>query len=156
MVCAPAKAHPLIRRYVWQLGSALDVPAMRAAAAELVGEHDFSSFAVNPKREVESHVRRLHRLDVRQVDGLICFNVVGSSFLYRMVRSLVGFLVHVGSGRAEPGATRRVLAARDRSAAAQSAPGQGLFLAKVFFEPDQWRSYEPALPPFEWSQCASS
>jgi len=141
---------PMFSPFVWTYHRQLDVAAMQEAAQHLVGEHDFSSFSANPKRAVDSHVRRVHRVDVIPVDGLICFDVVGSSFLYKMVRSMVGWLVHVGSGGAAPAATAEVLAAQDRSRAADSAPGQGLFLTRVFFDPDAWRNYEPLVPPFRW------
>lgn len=142
---------PLFSPFVWTLRRPLDVAAMQEAAQYLVGEHDFSSFTVNPQREVESHVRLVHRIQVLPVDGLVCFDVVGASFLYKMVRSIVGWLVHVGRGGAPPAATAEVLAARDRTLlAADSAPGQGLFLARVFFESHTWQSYEPILPPFRW------
>lgn len=143
---------PMFSPFVWHYRRELDLAAMRAAAAHLVGEHDFSSFAANPKREVESHVRRVHRVEVLPVDGLLCFDVVGESFLYKMVRGMVGWLVHVGRGGAPPESTAAVLAARDRGAAADSAPAQGLFLARVFFAPDEWQGYRPLLPPFRWNQ----
>ncbi len=143
-------ANPLFSRFLWRIGRSLDIAAMRAAAVHFVGERDFSSFAVNPGREIDSHVRRLHRVDVIPVDDLICISVVGTSFLYRMVRSIVGWLVHVGQGKAAPERTAAVLAARDRGAAADSAPPQGLFLAEVFFNPDEVMAYRPLLPPFRW------
>jgi tRNA pseudouridine38-40 synthase len=141
---------PMFAPFAWHFPRRLDLDAMREAARHLVGELDFSSFAANPKREVESHVRLVHRVEVLPVDGLLCINVVGESFLYKMVRSMVGWLAHVGRGAAPSESTLEVLAARDRSAAADSAPAEGLFLAKVFFGPDEWRSYEPILPPFRW------
>ena len=141
---------PMFSPLVWHLPRRLDLGAMQAAAEFLVGEQDFSSFAVNPKREIRSHVRLVHRLEVISQDGLIHFNVVGTSFLYKMIRGMVGWLVHVGRGAASPESTAAVLAAKDRSMAADSAPALGLFLAKVFFEPDAWRDYEPLLPPFQW------
>jgi tRNA pseudouridine38-40 synthase len=143
---------PMFAPFAWHFPRRLDLAAMRAAATYLVGEQDFSSFAANPKREVESHVRLVHRVEIAAVDGLLCFNVVGESFLYKMVRSMVGWLAHVGRGAAPPEATLDVLAAKDRCAAADSAPAEGLFLAKVFFEPDAWRDYVPILPPFRWRQ----
>jgi tRNA pseudouridine38-40 synthase len=146
---------PMFSPFVWHYRRELDLEAMRRAAEYLVGEFDFSSFAANPKREVESHVRRVHRVEVIPVDGLFCFNVVGESFLYKMVRGMVGWLVHVGRGGAPPEATAEVLAAQDRGAAADSAPPQGLFLARVFFQPDAWQTYRPILPPFRWRETGA-
>ena len=121
---------------------------MRQAAAYLVGEHDFKSFTVNSGQEIDSTVRRLHRLDVIERDGLLYVVAAGESFLYKLVRRLPGYPVHVGNGYAKADDTPAVLAALNRCEAADSAPAKGLFLAKVFWTPDAWRSYEPVLPPF--------
>jgi len=145
------KINPIFARYVWRTPKALDIDAMREAASYLVGENDFASFAANAGREIESTVRNLHNLDVLENgDGLIYINAVGDSFLYKMVRSLTGYLVHVGAGHAKPEEAKRVLAAKNRSAAADSAPAQGLFLAKVFLREGEWRDYKPVLPPFKF------
>jgi tRNA pseudouridine38-40 synthase len=124
------------------------VDAIRETCAHLCGEHDFRSFAANAKREIENYTRRVMRFDVTTCGDLLCFNVIGESFLYKMVRSLVGYAIHVGLVHAAPEDAPRVLAARDRAAAADSAPARGLFLAKVFFTPDGWRAYQPQFPPF--------
>ena len=144
------KVNPLFADFVWRTPKPLDIAAMRETAAILQGEHDFASFAANPGRDVGSTVRNLHRLQVLEQDGLLFVNAVGDSFLYKMVRSLTGYLVHVGAGHAKPTDAAEVLAARDRSRAADSAPAQGLFLAKVFLAPDEWQSYQPILPPFQF------
>ena len=93
-------------------------------------------------------VKTMYNVEVLTAGDLVCFSVVGNSFLYRMVRSMVGYLVHVGQGRATPADVARVLAAKDRCAAAESAPPQGLFLMRVFFQPGEWRDYRPTIPPF--------
>jgi tRNA pseudouridine38-40 synthase len=145
------KVNPLYTPFVWRTPRALDVAAMQAAAAIFQGEHDFASFAVNPGKEVGSTVRNLRRLEVIPTDdGMVYVNAVGDSFLYKMVRSLVGYLVHVGYGYATADDARRVLEAKDRSQAADSAPAQGLFLAKVFFDHEAWHDYTPTIPPFAW------
>lgn len=142
------KTSPLAAPFVWRTPHALDIPAMREAANILTGEHDFASFAVNPRVDVGSTVRKLYRLEVLEDKGLVFINAVGESFLYKMVRGLTGYLVHVGFGYASPSETADVLAACDRSRAADSAPAKGLFLARVFWQPDEWKSYSPILPPF--------
>jgi tRNA pseudouridine38-40 synthase len=140
---------PFANRYLWHYSRRLNLETMSQAAELLVGTHDFASFGVNPHRELESTVRTLHRLELKQVGEQLFFCISGNSFLYKMVRSLVGYLVHVGTSRNwSPGDTLAVLAARDRSAAATTAPARGLFLAKVFFAEDQWQDYEPPLPPY--------
>ena len=145
------KPHPLIARYVWRTPHPLDVEAIRAAAVHFEGEHDFQSFTANSGQPVDSTVRLVHKVQVLEQDGLLFVNVVGESFLYKMVRTIAGFLVHVGTGYATPEDTVRILEARDRTKAADSAPAQGLFLAKVFWRPDEWKNYTPILPPWQLS-----
>ncbi|MBO7741424.1 MAG: tRNA pseudouridine(38-40) synthase TruA [Victivallales bacterium] len=145
------KVNPLFCRWLWRTPHKLDIDAMREAAAILQGEHDFASFAVNPGREIESTVRNLRRLEVHTPeDGMVYVVAVGDSFLYKMVRSLTGYLVHVGYGYATPEDARRVLEGRNRSLAADSAPACGLFLAKVFYDSSEMAGYQPVLPPFNW------
>lgn len=144
------KPSPLISRYVWHLPRPLDLEAMAAAAAQMTGEHDFASFAANAKRDLVSTVRQV--LDVRldSLGELLCITVVGRSFLYKMVRTMVGYLVHVGLGKSGPADVGRVLRERNRCAAAESAPAAGLFLCKVFFDESEMQGYEPVIPPFRW------
>jgi len=146
------KVNPLFSNFVWRTPKPLDITAMKMAAGRLQGEHDFASFAVNPGKEVGSTVRNLRRLELIDTpDGMVYVIAVGDSFLYKMVRSLVGFLVHVGYGYAAPEEATSVLESKNRSMAADSAPAQGLFLAKVFYDHDQWKGYQPLLPPFQWA-----
>ncbi|NLF19525.1 MAG: tRNA pseudouridine(38-40) synthase TruA [Lentisphaerae bacterium] len=149
-LCNGPKPHPLWARFLWALPAPIDLAAAAAAAALLEGEHDFASFGVNPKRELESTVCRLHRVEVIPCGDLVCVSVLGDRFLYRMVRGLVGYLVHVGQHRAAPADVLGVLAARQRSAAAQSAPAEGLFLARVFDHDADRLDYRPRVPPFAW------
>ena len=144
------KVSPLFARFVWPLPQRLDLEAMQRAGLLLEGEHDFASFAANPRREVESTVCRLHQVRVLPLDDLVCVSVLGNRFLYKMVRGLVGYLVHVGYGKAPPKSVLQVLAAVQRGAAAQSAPAAGLFLGRVFFSEAERLEYTPRLPPFAW------
>jgi tRNA pseudouridine38-40 synthase len=125
-------ADPFTARYVWHRPGPLHVPSMRHAAAALVGEHDFASFCRNPGRG-RSSVRDLHRVAVRRDGDLVAITFRASAFLHQMVRSLVGTLVMVGAGRLEPDAIEAILGARDRSAAPQIAPPNGLTLERVFY-----------------------
>jgi tRNA pseudouridine38-40 synthase len=142
--------NPFAGRYAWLYPRPLNLAAMRAAAGYLVGEHDFASFAANPKRELDSTIRRLHRVEIRECGPYLLVNVVGERFLYKMVRGLVGFLAYVGRGACPATRTPEVIAARNRAAAADSAPPQGLFLAKVFFTAAELESYTAILPQFGW------
>ena len=145
-----ANVTPFEAQYAWVYPNRrLDVPAMRAAAAQLVGVHDFASFAANSGVVIEDTVRRLWKVEIIQEGDWLYLSVLGESFMYKMVRAIAGLLLHVGRGSCPPEAVRGILDARNRSAAADSAPPQGLFLCKVFWTQDAWKDYTPKLPPFK-------
>jgi tRNA pseudouridine38-40 synthase len=122
------------RFYLWHFRSRLDVPAMHRAAQTLVGTHDFSSFETHGSPR-ETSVRTVFELSVvrgqRPHDDQIVFEVEADGFLYNMVRTIVGTLVEVGRSTQAEDWPARVLAARDRKVAGQTAPAQGLFLVRV-------------------------
>ncbi len=105
--------------------------AIREAAKAFVGTHDFAAFSANPHRPVSSTVRTIVRLDVVGEGPRVEFQVEGDGFLYKMVRSIAGFLIAVGTGKETPEAVREVLASGTRTARVESAPPQGLFLWRV-------------------------
>ncbi len=123
------------RLYAAHVRNPLDIAAMRDAAARFVGEHDFAAFTANPHRTVASTVRTVRGIDVvaepAPFGTLVEFRVCGNGFLYKMVRSIVGFLLAVGLGRERPENVDEVMASRVRTARVESAPPQGLFLWSV-------------------------
>ena len=113
----------------------LDVEAMRKAAAFFVGRHDFVSFAANPNRDLETTVRNIFSFEIKKTGPRYVFVVRGDGFLYKQVRSMVGFLISVGKGNERPEAVRELLeAATPRTARVETAPARGLFLWKVFYK----------------------
>ncbi len=112
----------------------LDLAAMQKAAAHFVGKHDFLSFAANPNRELETTVRTIFSFEVKKAGPRYTFVVRGDGFLYKQVRSMVGFLIAVGKGNEKPEAVRELLEQHPaRTARVETAPGRGLFLWKVFY-----------------------
>ena len=127
---------PARRRFRHHVPRALDLAAMRRAAAGFVGEHDFAAFTANPDRPVESTVRRVFAVEVEGDGPEVEIRVTGNGFLYKMVRSISGFLLAVGTGREKPEAVAEVLASRVRTARVESAPACGLSLWQVFYGAD--------------------
>jgi tRNA pseudouridine38-40 synthase len=125
-------ADPFEARFEWHRPGALSVPAMRRAARDLLGEHDFASFCRTPQGD-RSTVRTLTRLSVRRAGERVVITARADGFLHQMVRSLVETLVAVGAGRMSPGAMPGVLAAGDRAATGHLAPPHGLTLERVFY-----------------------
>lgn len=126
---------PHRRLYAAHVRNPLNLDAVRDAAARFVGEHDFAAFTVNPHRVVRTTVRRVTAIDVvtSEEGKLVEFRVRGGGFLYKMVRSISGFLISVGLGREKPEAVDEVLASCTRTARVESAPPQGLFLWDVWY-----------------------
>jgi len=124
---------PFQRHYRTHVITKLNVAAMRRAASYLVGRHDFASFTANPNRKVESTVRHLTDLRIVKNGSEIVIIVKSQGFLYKMVRSLAGFLIRVGEGDVAPLEVRRILAARRRTARVPTAPPEGLFLWSVSY-----------------------
>lgn len=125
---------PTKRLYNAHVVRPLDVEAMREAARRFVGEHDFAAFTANPNRPVASTVRTIYAFEVSKRGSQVCFRVQGNGFLYKMVRSLVGFLLRVGAGQERPEAVDALLApGNPRTARVPSAPACGLFLWQVWY-----------------------
>ena len=126
------RAPPVLDRgRVWHVPAVLDPDAMRAAAAMLVGRHDFTSFRATGC-QAASPVKTLDRLAVETLpDGRIVIGAEARSFLHHQVRNIVGTLVEIGRGRRGPEAIAAILAARDRRAAGPTAPPEGLCLVRV-------------------------
>jgi tRNA pseudouridine38-40 synthase len=121
---------PLYARHACHVWLPLDVEAMIAAAAPLIGEHDFRSFC-GMLPESGPTLRTLRAIDIARNGDLIRIEIRGDGFLHRMARNIVGTLVECGTGKREPGSVAHALAALDRSAAGMTAPPQGLYLAGV-------------------------
>jgi tRNA pseudouridine38-40 synthase len=124
---------PFLLGRVWHVPRPLDREAMQAAAALLLGTHDFASFASNPGYARTSTVRTITRAEVKSRGAQIDLTFRGDGFLYRMVRNLAGALVKVGHHRISVEEFGAILRAKQRTAAPNTAPAGGLYLVRVFY-----------------------
>jgi tRNA pseudouridine38-40 synthase len=108
----------------------LDIARMRAAAAHLLGEHDFTSFRAT-ECQAKSPVRTLRALEVTRDGEFVRVQAYANAFLHHMVRNLVGVLAKIGSGERDPEWAKEVLEARDRRVGGITAPADGLYLSAV-------------------------
>ena len=127
---------PFVARYVYHHPYTLNESAMAAAAAAVVGEHDFTSFAaVDPERGREaqevSNVRTVFSSAWQREGEEMRYTVRGNGFLHHMVRNLVGTFLLVGKGSLRPEDMAGILQAKSRSAAGPTAPAHGLYLVSV-------------------------
>lgn len=151
---------PFLRQYAYHLRRRLDVPAMQAAANMLIGTHDFRSFETDWPNKATS-VRTVELIEFRRAAGwwpwhdlapasppageladpppqnretghpFILMDIQADGFLYNMVRSIMGTLIHVGCGKWTDNDVRRILADLNRSSAGNTAPAHGLYLVNV-------------------------
>ena len=142
------RTHPLLRRQTLRLGVTPPLDRLQAAAAPLVGRHDFRSFA-NTGSTPGPTTRSVHVLAWSEEqrpgleDPLLHLDVVGEGFLYKMVRTLVGTMLQA-AGEPDPGAaTARILAARQREAAGPAVPARGLTLRAVAVRGEPIPSWVP-------------
>ena len=122
--------------FCWHLNHCNNVEGMKQAAKFLVGTHDFSSFVVEMKK-VEDATRTIYDISIDEFgddNQYLVITFVGNGFLYKMVRCLVGTLVGVGINKIAPEEVEKILLARERDQALATAPADGLFLMKVFYE----------------------
>ena len=128
---------PFLAATAWHHPRPLSIDTMNAAAAAIVGEHDFASFCRRQHRAdgaEKSRVRKVIRAEwERADDGLLRFEIEASSFCHQMVRSITGALVDIGVGRHPPEAMAAMVAARDRSVVPNLAPPHGLSLWSVSY-----------------------
>lgn len=111
----------------------LEIEAMRAAAAHLIGEHDFSAFR-SAECQAKSPVRTLDELAIERRGDVIVFDLQANAFLHHMVRNIIGCLVYVGKGKHDPSWLAELLTQRDRKLAAPTFAPDGLYLTGVAYE----------------------
>lgn len=132
----PGGVDPLLRGHVLWHDWELDVEAMNAASAALLGEHDFAAYC--KKREGATTIRTLQELSwVRGEDGIVTATVRADAFCHNMVRSLVGALLYVGDGHRGVEWPGKVLAAAVRDSSVHVVKPHGLTLEEVGYPADE-------------------
>ena len=114
----------------WHVKRPLDIAAMHEAAALLVGTHDFTSFR-DTDCQAKSPIRTLEKLEIEQRGEHISLDLCALSFLHHQVRIIAGTLVDIGKGKHAASAITKMLEAKARPAAGQTAPACGLYFMKV-------------------------
>lgn len=122
---------PFFKDFAWHVRDALDIPLMQEACTHLLGTQDFASLT---NERTDDTVRTLYHLEVKSITPqLLLIRVIGESFLYKMVRNIVGTLVYIGSGKLKVTDLPQIIASRQRTQAGVTAPAHGLFLKEVFY-----------------------
>lgn len=117
----------------YRSGKHIDAVMLDREAKAFIGEHDFRGFC-SADCTKENTVRTIYRFDVRREGELVIFTVSGNGFLYNMVRIMVGTLLSVAEGKLPQGCIPDLIEKRDRTLAGRTAPPQGLYLNRVFYD----------------------
>ena len=140
-ICIDDVQPIFMRDFSWFMPGGLDVSAMEEASRCLIGEHDFKSFCMAASAVGKPTCRNVHEISFREElvmgERMLTVKVVGNAFLHSMVRTIVGTLAMVGKGQRDPDWVEDVLAARDRRAAGENAPAQGLVFWRVIYPSDK-------------------
>lgn len=125
--------NPFMRDRVLLWKYPLDAAFLNSQAQAYVGTHDFTSFCAAGS-SVESKVRTVNAVSVVREGDMVIFTVSADGFLYNMVRIMVGTLLDISSGKLEADSIPTAISAKERSSAGVTAPPQGLYLNRVFYD----------------------
>jgi len=143
----PTRSPLLEGRVGWHYRP-LDVEAMRAAVAPLIGWHDFTAFR-SSQCQAKSPVKLMHEIGIERQGEMVVFTIRANAFLHHMVRNLVGSLIYIGLGKHPPEWLGAVLEGRDRGEAAPTFMPDGLYLAKIDYDP-KWGLPQEERSPLPW------
>lgn len=130
------------RNYYYEIARPLDLTAMKLAAEQIVGTHDFQCFQASGGTERKTTVRTIYQLELLRTGSDIDIRVTGDGFLYNMVRIITGTLVDAGMGKIHPMAVNAIIESKDRQKAGHTAPQQGLYLGEIYYELQEVPGYD--------------
>ena len=124
------------KKYVWWIKDKLDFKKMELASNLFIGMHDFSAFSDDEPEEKSTKVL-INDLQMKEEGNLILIRIIGSHFIWKMVRRIVGVLVEVGRGNKTEDNILNYLKSKSNEVARFTAPPSGLFLEKVMYEDEK-------------------
>jgi len=125
--------NPFLKDRAYRYYPTIDEVFLNKVAQDFVGTHDFKGFCSAGSSAIET-VRTIERFEVRREGDLIIMLVKGDGFLYNMVRIMVGTLLFVNEGKIDYTKIKEIILSKDRKKAGKTAPAQGLYLNKVFYD----------------------
>lgn len=134
-ICTGSIQLPQHRLYSWYYPRDHDLNKMLLAAQIIIGKHDFSALCNTKKNSTyNSYEREVTDITIDMLpDDRLCVKVSGINFLYKMVRNIVGTLLHVGVGKLSIEDIPNILNSHNRTQAGVTAPAHGLLLYKVYY-----------------------
>ncbi len=141
------KPNPFLSRLTWHIPDFTEICEIRKSVKYLKGKHDFSSFTVE-RKNIERAERTIFKINVQSFGDLICITFIGDGFLYKMIRSIMGTLYFVGTDKIRAEEVKDIILQKNRKEAYDTAPPQGLFLMKVFYEEENMKKFRLKKVPF--------
>ena len=130
------RLHPfrsaLEHNRTWHIPTRLDLSRMQQTIPWFLGTHDFSSFE-GPRSGSKSQICTITQMSIHQQATHLTIRIEADRFLKQMIRGIVGTVVEVGRGRRDPHDIQTIIQAKDRRAAGETAPPQGLYLVEVLY-----------------------
>lgn len=124
------------RRYYAHYKEKLDIALMNEASSSIIGKNDFTTYS-KVNNDLNHYVCDLEKCNWERINVTdIKLNIKSNRFVYSMVRSLVGTMVDIGSGKLAPDYLKSALEKTDRSLCSKIAPANGLFFEKAYFSSD--------------------
>ncbi|MCF7791262.1 MAG: tRNA pseudouridine(38-40) synthase TruA [Victivallales bacterium] len=139
---------PFLHKWHWKFPFSYEVEKLEQCCKYLTGKHNFKSFAVALNKSEKNPLREIYKIDINCFGDYTCITFLGKSFLYKMVRSLVGSMLHCSRAKADPRKVKEILDAEDRAAGYKTAPPNGLFLMKVFYRKEEIDKFKLTALPF--------
>ena len=136
------------KRYVWWIKDNLNISKMQQALDLFSGFHDFASFADKRMEKDTSTQVDIEKVELKEFDDIIAVRVVGSHFLWKMVRRIVGITVEMGRGNFSSGDIEKMLCSCSDAPARFTSPPSGLYLEKVLYEGDKLPEIKPPISLF--------
>lgn len=125
--------RPIYRNFSYHVEKDLNIEEMRKSLTYFIGNHDFASFMAR-KSEVDTTMRTIYSIEIIKKDDFIEIVVEGKSFLRHMIRIIAGTLVFIGMGKIKREDLNNIIQGKNRQLAGPTAPPQGLFLEKVYYD----------------------
>jgi tRNA pseudouridine38-40 synthase len=125
------------KRYVWWIKDQLDSAKMNEVARHFTGLKNYKSFTDDDQEQASSKTNIMHSA-VTDHGDLIVFHVIGSHFLWKQVRRMIGVLVEAGRGKLDAGEVNSFFRNKSDIPAKLTAPPSGLFLEHVYYKGEKF------------------
>jgi len=124
-----------------------DRESLRRTVSMICGAHDFRNFT-GKRKNAGSFIRTIRRAEIYAFGRVLCFYLSGDGFLYQMIRRLAAQWHEIAAGRLSAEAFEQMLDGPEQPVNDAAAPSCGLYLKKVFYQPDEWKTDTLNYPPF--------